>query len=654
VNAREKAIRAHKALLNCGMLSYFERRRISSETVRAAWVGHDDASGAFTYPCIARVGGLLAIHYKSEGRGENGKRRQWWGAYAEDLPAKGHGKNPDDPAKVIPFGLETLGNLEPGSLVILCCGEEDALSVRQAGYVAVSQPGAGLLEPVYAKAFQGLEVVVLYDAGEEHEARLDALMLFEAGANGVRIVEWPQRVPHGADINGKLVEDPEGFQQWLAKRIASAKPPASAATDAADREGEPDTYVASTLDPPSWPILAEEALCGLPGEIVKVIEPHTEADPVAVLSSLLAAFGNAIGRGAYFRVGADLHHLKLNIGLVGDTSKGRKGMSWGYPRELMRAADERWIDERVLHGLSSGEGLIYAVRDRVEGENKKGETVVLDEGVEDKRLLVLEPELAGVLKVMSREGNTLSPVIRQAWDDGTLQTLTKNSPMKATEAHVSIIGHITRSELLRHLTETEAANGFANRFIWLMVRRSKELPFGGEWHTVDIAPLVRRIFSVLEFGSAPVLITWGDGARAIWREVYGPLSEGKLGLFGAVVGRAEAQVARLAALYAVMDESHEIKREHLLAALALWDYSEKSAQYIFGDATGDPVADQILSALRAAGKDGMTRTEISNLFKRNMSSKRIAQALRLLLAARRVRRKTQRTGGRQAERWYAA
>ena len=129
---REKVIRANRALLNGGKLSYFEKRGIASETVRAAWVGYDEASGAFTYPCIARVGGLLAIHYKSEGRGENGKRRQWWGAYAEDLPAKGHGKKPDDPAKVIPFGLETLGNLKPGSLVILCCGEEFIASCRDA------------------------------------------------------------------------------------------------------------------------------------------------------------------------------------------------------------------------------------------------------------------------------------------------------------------------------------------------------------------------------------------------------------------------------------------------------------------------------------------------------------------------------------------
>jgi integrase len=91
VSAREKAIRAHRELLSGGdKISYFEERGISAETIRAAWVGYDAASGAFTYPCIARGGGLLGIHYKSEGRDENGKRRQWWGGYAEDLPAKGH------------------------------------------------------------------------------------------------------------------------------------------------------------------------------------------------------------------------------------------------------------------------------------------------------------------------------------------------------------------------------------------------------------------------------------------------------------------------------------------------------------------------------------------------------------------------------------
>ena len=428
--------------------------------------------------------------------------------------------------------------------------------------------------------------------------------------------------------------------------------PIANGTNVSDSSTSCGDLVSFIPEPSPWPVLADEALHGLAGEIVEAIEPHTEADPVAVLVNLLCSFGNAIGRGAYFRVGADTHYLKVNAGLVGETSKGRKGMSWGHVRELMRAADSEWIEERVLHGLSSGEGLIYAVRDRVEGENKKGESVVLDSGVEDKRLLVLEAELAGVLKVMSREGNTLSPVIRQAWDDGALQTLTKNSPMKATGAHVSIIGHITKAELLRHLTETEVANGFANRFIWLLVKRSKTLPFGGEWYKVDTAPLVERLDSALEFGKAPVEVSWGEGARKVWREVYGPLSEGKPGLFGAVVGRAEAQAVRLAAIYAVMDESYEIEREHLLAALALWEYAEASARYIFGDATGDPVADQIDEALEAAGGNEMTRTEISRLLGRNRSAERINRALNLLLNIGRVRRETEETRGRPLERWF--
>src|SRR5215203_1265581 len=127
-------LKACKALLNgSGELSYFEHRGINAETVRGAWVGYDVAKQAFAYPCIAKEGGLLGIHYKTKARDAKGKRRQWWAGYSEDLPPKGHGKKPEDPAKIIPFGMETLEILKPGSRVVLFCGEEDALSGRQAG-----------------------------------------------------------------------------------------------------------------------------------------------------------------------------------------------------------------------------------------------------------------------------------------------------------------------------------------------------------------------------------------------------------------------------------------------------------------------------------------------------------------------------------------
>jgi hypothetical protein len=662
VNLRNRVERAHLALLNgSGELAYFAERGIVERTVREAHLGYE--SGAFLYPCRGPSGDLLGLHCKGKARDGKGKRRQWWGAYADDLPPKGRGGKPDSPAKIIPFGLELLGGLEPGSPVVLCCGEEDALSARQAGHTALSQPGAGLLEPVYAKEFAGLDVVIFYDAGEEREARKDALKLLDAGARTVRTAVWPEDASHGADINGRLVEDPKAFGTWVAGMIDGAKPVEALGEGGPDRgnarKGRPDSYSSSASfvsfvpEPPRWPVLADEALHGLAGDMVRAADPHTEADPVAILASFIAAFGNAAGRGAFVRVGADLHYLKLFVALVGATSKGRKGTSWGPVRDLMLEVDPEWGGERVLGGLSSGEGLIFAVRDRVVGEDKDGNEVVRDEGVSDKRLLPIEPELAGVLKAAGREGNTLSPTMRQAWDDGRLQVMTKNSPMKATDAHVSIIGHITAAELLRHLTETDAANGFANRFLWLLVKRSKELPFGGGWWKVDKEPLLKRLGEALEFGKSPVEVGWGRTARAVWPEVYGPLSEGKPGLFGAVTGRAEAQVVRLAALYAVLDLSSGIESEHLAAALALWDYAEASARHVFGDATGDPEADRILEALRTAGGGGMTRTEISGLFGRNRGAERIARALSTLLSAGRARREVEETGGRTAERWFS-
>src|SRR5262249_45073504 len=200
----------------------------------------------------------------------------------------------------------------------------------------------------------------------------------------------------------------------------------------------------------------------------------------------LAAFGNAAGRNAYFTAESDRHGANINAVLVGETAKGRKGTSWGRCRSVIAGADPTW-ESRIASGLSSGEGLIWNVRDKIEElqpVKEKGrvvghEMVVTDEGVSDKRFLAYEGEFASVMKVCGREGNTLSPVIRHAWDTGELRSLTKNSPAKATGAHISIIGHVTRDELLRMLDNTEAANGFGNRFLWICVKRSKLLPEGG-------------------------------------------------------------------------------------------------------------------------------------------------------------------------------
>lgn len=411
-----------------------------------------------------------------------------------------------------------------------------------------------------------------------------------------------------------------------------------------------------------WPEpLRNDALQGLPGEIVSAIEPHSESDPAALLGQILVSFGNAIGRTAFFRVESDYHFANLFLVLVGETSKARKGISWTHIRNLFRQADPDWADNCIQGGLSTGEGLIWAVRDPVlrqepaDEESDEGaeyQYVTVDEGVEEKRLLAEEPEFAQVLKLMSRETNILSTVIRQAWDSGILRTLTKGSPGRATGAHISMIGHVTQDELRKYLTETEQANGFGNRFLWLSVRRSKSLPEGGHLTEDDTRDLVQRLERAVNHARTVTEMNRSEKARRLWFDVYGELSEGKSGLLGALTGRAEAQTVRLSLIYALMDRSVVIRRKHLQAALALWAYVEASARFIFGEAIGDPLADQILQALRRSAV-GLARTEISSLFQRHRASPDIARALGVLLRHGRAVYRQEPTDGRPEERWFA-
>lgn len=400
-----------------------------------------------------------------------------------------------------------------------------------------------------------------------------------------------------------------------------------------------------------WPDPPHEAVYhGLAGELVRAIEPHSEADPMALLSQFLVAFSNIIGHGPHFTVESTRHALNLFLILVGLSSKGRKGSALEQSLRLLRGIDPAWSSTGVASGLSSGEGLIWAVRDPIY-KVRKGKEELEDEGVADKRLLVLESEFASTLRVMGRDGSTLSPVVRQFWDSGNVRALTKNSPARTTGSHVSLIGHITKAELLRHLDNTEAANGFGNRFLWLCVRRSKCLPEGGQIQSVNFTPFAQQLKQAVEFACTVDEMRRDGEARKIWGEVYPQLSQGQPGLFGAVTSRAEAQVMRIACLYALLEMSPLVREESLKAALAFWAYCEASARYIFGQSLGDPAADEILRALQGSS-EGLTRSDLQDLFGRNRKSEEIGRALGVLAEHGLVRRKERRTGGRPEERWF--
>lgn len=391
--------------------------------------------------------------------------------------------------------------------------------------------------------------------------------------------------------------------------------------------------------PPSmaWPEpLDDAAYHGLAGEFVKKIAPNTEADPAALLFQFLVAFGNIVGRNPYFMVEATAHRCNENLLLVGNTSKARKGTAWDHVRNIAGLVDYDWTAKCIKSGLTSGEGLIYHVRDGA---------------IQDKRLVVYEPEFAAILKIIERKDNTLSTTIREAWDRGDLRTLAKNSPVTATGTHISIVSHITKEELRTRLSDTELFNGFANRFLFACVQRSNILPEGGT--AVDLSDIVSRISKALEFSQAVGEMQRDEDARAIWFGVYEKLTREQPGILGSVLARDAAHVVRLSMIYALLDCSTLIKREHLMAALACWEYVEASARFIFDSMTGDPMADRIYEAAWAAGDAGITRTFINNtLFRRNLTATRIEKAIKALLDMNKIKIESINTGGRPEVRIY--
>jgi hypothetical protein len=551
------------------------------------------------------------------------------------------------------YGEDRLQDAIDAGYVTLVEGESDSWTLWLHEQPALGVPGSGCAKVLQiGHVAQVPRIYVFQEPGQSGEAFVDGVR------HRLAALEWSGELRRihldgHKDPSALHVADPERFEErW---RLA---------IEQADAIEIPATASATFTIPtePPWPDpLAEEAYYGLAGEIVRVLEPASEADPAALLIQILVGFGNLLGRTAHYLVEADKHFANEFAVLVGKTSKARKGTSWGQIHRLLCAAEEQWATERIQTGLSSGEGLIWAVRDPVvkpervkeRGEPVRYEKVEADPGIEDKRLLIVEPEYANVLKQTERQGNTLSAILRQAWESGSLRTLTKNSPAKATGAHVSLIGHITTEELRRYLTTTEMANGFGNRHLWWCVKRSKALPEGGAIDADALTSLQGRLSEALGFARQQGEMRRDDAAREIWGEVYGQLSADRPGLSGSLLGRAEAHVLRLSMLYALLDCSASIQSPHLMAALALWDYAEQSVRHIWGDALGDAVADELLRLLRAA-PDGLSRNQMYDHFGRHQSSDRIGRALGLLTSHRLAQVETQQTGGRPREVWRAS
>lgn len=410
--------------------------------------------------------------------------------------------------------------------------------------------------------------------------------------------------------------------------------------------------------------MRKEAFHGIVGRFIDRIFEFTEADKNALCIQFLLLFGSMVGRKPYFQISSDKHFPNLFAVIVGETSIGRKGTGLSNSKAFFRLFAEEFVKMNVSDGLATGEGVIHRLRDKVEeeviddkvqvkaGEQPIKKKRVVDQGVEDKRLLISEPEFVQVLNASSRQGNILSGVIRKLWDCDTLSNLSKGAAQTATDPYVSIIGQITPAELRKTINEVDFSNGLGNRFMWALSRNSKLIPFPPDLSKVDMSSLAAEAREALFHSQRVGPMTFSDEAKQLWEMNYIRRHQKLSGVLGSLTARYAAQVLRLAIVYSLLDCKSVIEIAHLKAAYAVWDYCQDSTAFLFGGISDDPVARKILYHLEKS-ELGLTRTEIRDIFSGHKSSDEIENALRYLKDENLVDSRTEATKGRPTERWYA-
>lgn len=427
-----------------------------------------------------------------------------------------------------------------------------------------------------------------------------------------------------------------------------------------DREGP------SPLAPPVMPA---EGFTDLVGAIVDAACANSEAHGVAVAANVLALFCTMIGRTAFQRIGDAMVHARPFPLVVGKSGKARKGTAEHTPREVFRRADavlrkRHGSDDRLrIHagGLSSGEGVAWAIRDPREPDEKTGKGG--DLGVKDKRLLVIESEFANVLAQVKREGNILSATIRNLWDGRDIEPLTKTSQLTATRPHVVIIGHITGHEVREKSTENDAANGLLNRFMFLHVHRPKLVPLPEPTPDDVLEALAVRVADAIDYatrgdphGNSTHEVVLSPEAKDLWRELYPRITRDADGKAGSLMARAEVYARMLAMVFALLDKRSEIEPCDLRAALAWVEYWRQSIEFVFLVSEEEVELDEFtLDVLyQVVSRPGVKLSELQDYWKRKRIPE-VKEALEKLLnrAPPLIEmRKDESTGGRAAQRYY--
>ena len=259
---------------------------------------------------------------------------------------------------------------------------------------------------------------------------------------------------------------------------------------------------------------------------------------------------------------------------------------------------------RQARGLSSGPR-----RRRRQGDGRRGQAAAR-----------VETEFGTVMARAARDGSTLAEVCRQAWNGEPLSVMNRKR-YSASWSHIGIIGHIAPKDFRRRLAAADLAGGTYNRYLPLYVERSKRLPIPrarpGQGRHLG-AKLGERLKAA--HGVDPPATRTARpprcGATSCTTSSPQPTMRSMPGPSSCAGPRPTACASP--GIYAVLDGRRLISKADLTAAGALVRYSTASARYVLGEHAARSAHGPAHPRDHCGGRGGLTRTEISALFGRNL------------------------------------
>jgi Primase C terminal 2 (PriCT-2)/Protein of unknown function (DUF3987) len=409
------------------------------------------------------------------------------------------------------------------------------------------------------------------------------------------------------------------------------------------------------------PDLAAPMFYGPLGEVVRKIDPLTEADPRGVMTCLLVMLGNWIGRRYYLAAGADRHFPAQQTLLVGKSALARKGTAGNLAKAAMEVFDPDWVKNNVFHAVNSGQGIAYTVKGLDERVKESGRSLG------DKRALFRIDEFADALKKAQQKDNTILQTLRVAWDGGTLENTSISRNLRVSDATISVIGMITEAELRELIDPAQLATGSYNRINFCMVERSKVLrghpPTITDAHLSGMRELREavdglqsKITFVTKGMSEPITlapegipapIKLSDAASEMAVELKARWETEGANWVEQANTRSYVHILRYALIYAVADASPKIEPAHLTAAEDLVRYFAEGIRQQATAELSDKIAERILTHMREAPDEALSRSDIScAVFQRNVGAKDLENAISQLEKLGLIRKYLVETKGR--------